>query len=140
MKKPVFFLLISFIFLANTLSAQNRTIYQIKTYLMNSEQQMEVTENFLKDAYLPASKRTGINHIVYFNYKTINGDYIKNVVVLITFASLHAFLNIDDKISTDNNYKTAGANYLDASFYKPPNLRIESTLLEAFTGHPNLTV
>src|SRR5690606_11134756 len=106
MKKPVFFLLISFIFLANTLSAQNRTIYQIKTYVMNTTEQMEITEEFLKDAYLPALKRTGINHIGVFKPKTIDADSIKKVVVLIPFASLDAFLNIDDKLSADNVYKT----------------------------------
>lgn len=140
MKKTALFILIPFIFLANTLSAQNRTIYQIKTYLMNSEQQMEITENFLKDAYIPALKRTGITHIGVFKPKTIDADSIKKVVVLIPFASLDAFLNIDDKLSADNIYKTAGANYLNAPFNKPPYLRIESTLLEAFTDHSNLTV
>lgn len=139
MKKIALLLFIPIILLSSKLCAQQRDIYQIKTYLMNTEQQMETTENFLKDAYLPALKRIGIKSVGVFKPKTIEIDSIKKVMVLIPLSSLEAFSVLDDQLLKDNDYLTVGANYLNAPFDKKPYLRIESLLLEAFSEHPNLT-
>ncbi len=139
MKKTAILLFIVSISLSNKFSAQNRDIYQIKTYLMNTEQQMETTENFLKDAYLPALKRLGINPVGVFKPKTIDSDSIKKVMVLIPFSSLEEFSNLDSQLLKDATYLTAGSSYLNAAFNKAPYLRIESILLQAFSGYPNLT-
>jgi hypothetical protein len=100
---------------------------------------METTESFLKDAYLPALKRLGIKSVGVFKPKTIDTDSIKKVMVLIPFSSLEQFSNLDNELSKDTAYLNAGSNYLNAPFNKAPYLRIESVLLQAFTGHPNLT-
>lgn len=139
MKKITLLLFIPLILLSSKLCAQQRDIYQIKTYLMNTPQQMETTENFLKDAYLPALKRLGIKSIGVFKPKTIESDSIKKVMVLIPFSSLEQFSGLDNQLSNDNVYLTSGAHYLNAPFNKKPYLRIESTLLQAFSEHPNLT-
>ncbi|PKQ43510.1 NIPSNAP family protein [Confluentibacter flavum] len=139
MKKTALLLFIPLILLSSQLYAQHRDIYQIKTYLMNTEQQMETTENFLKDAYLPALKRIGIKSVGVFKPKTIDSDSIKKVMVLIPFTSLEQFAGLDNQLLKDNHYLTAGANYLNAPFNKKPYLRIESTLLQAFSEHPHVT-
>ncbi len=54
-----------------TTSAQNKELYQIKTYNLKSESQLTVTENYLKDAYLPALKRLGIKTVGVLNLKHI---------------------------------------------------------------------
>lgn len=139
MKTLASFIFIIFFALNHSLSAQNKTIYQIKTYLTNSEDQLKTTENFLKDAYLPALKRTGITSIGVFKPKTIDSDSIKKVVVLIPFSSLEAFLNIDSQLLKDNTYLTSGAPYLNAPYNNTPYLRFESILLEAFSGRASIT-
>lgn len=138
MKKITLLLFISII-VNNKLLSQNRDIYQIKTYLMNTEQQMETTENFLKDAYLPALKRIGVKSVGVFKPKTIESDSIKKIMVLIPFSSLEQFSKLDSQLSKDNVYLTAGTNYLKASYNKKPYLRVESILLQAFADHPHLT-
>jgi hypothetical protein len=139
MKNTSILLFITLIVISYNLSAQNRDIYQIKTYLMNTEQQMETTENFLKNAYLPALKRLGIKSVGVFKPKTIKPDSIKKVMVFIPFSSVEQFLNLDSQLLKDNLYLSAGTDYLNASFDKKPYLRIESILLQAFSGHPSLT-
>src|SRR5690606_2151626 len=140
MKKPAYLLVTLFAILINSVNAQQKDIYQIKTYLMNTEQQMETTENFLKDAYLPALKRNGIKSVGVFKPKTIDSDSIKKVMVLIPFSSLEQFSKIDGQLLKDNAYLTTGAPYLNATFDKKPYLRIESIVMEAFDGRKNITL
>lgn len=140
MKNIAYLLFIALAFTTIKSGAQNRDIYQIKTYVMNTADQMEVTESYLKDAYLPALKRTGIKHIGVFKPKTIETDSIKKVIVLIPFPSLDAFLNLDDKLSQDKVYLADGSSYLNAPYNEAPYIRIESVLLKAFSGHPTLTL
>lgn len=140
MKNIAYLLFIALAFTTIKSGAQNRDIYQIKTYVMNTANQMEVTESYLKDAYIPALKRTGIKHIGVFKPKTIETDSIKKVIVLIPFPSLDAFLNLDDKLSQDKVYLADGSSYLNAPYNEAPYTRIESVLLKAFSGHPTLTL
>lgn len=140
MKKSAYLLVILFAILINSVHVQNKDIYLIKTYLMNTEQQMKTTENFLKDAYLPALKRLGIKSVGVFKPKTIDSDSIKKVMLLIPFSSLEQFSNLDNQLSKDNAYLTAGAPYLKAPHDNKAYLRIESILMEAFNGRKNITL
>ncbi len=139
MKTLAYLLFIIAFALGNSIEAQNKAIYQIKTYLTNSEDQLKTTEDFLKNAYLPALKRMGIKSIGVFKPKTIAADSIKKVMVLIPFSSLQQFLNLESELSKDTAFQTTGATYLKAPFDKRPYLRMESILLEAFSGRANIT-
>jgi hypothetical protein len=121
-------------------SAQKRELYQIKTYNLKSEAQLTVTENFLKDAYLPALKRIGIKAVGVFKPKTFAADSIKKIVVVIPFASSKQFLQLENKLAKDQEYLTIGSPYLDAAYNQAPYVRIESVVLQAFTDHPLLTL
>ena len=121
-------------------SAQKRELYQIKTYNLKSETQLTVTENFLKDAYLPALKRIGIKAVGVFKPKTFAADSIKKIVVVIPFASSKQFLQLENKLAKDQEYLTIGSPYLDAAYNQAPYVRIESVVLQAFTDHQLLTL
>ncbi|WP_310595048.1 NIPSNAP family protein [Flavobacterium sp.] len=121
-------------------AAQKRELYQIKTYNLKSESQLTVTENFLKDAYLPALKRIGIKAVGVFKPKTFAADSIKKIVVVIPFASSKQFLQLENKLAKDQEYLTIGSPYLDAAYNQAPYVRIESVVLQAFTDHPLLTL
>ena len=121
-------------------AAQKRELYQIKTYNLKSEAQLTVTENFLKDAYLPALKRIGIKAVGVFKPKTFAADSIKKIVVVIPFASSKQFLQLENKLAKDQEYLTIGSPYLDAAYNQAPYVRIESVVLQAFTDHPLLTL
>ena len=66
----------------------NNSIFQIRLYHLKDDNQVTMTDNFLKDAYLPALHRYGIKNIGVF--KPISNDTAsdKVIYVLIPFSSL----------------------------------------------------
>jgi hypothetical protein len=131
---------LTLIAISTTSNAQKRELYQIKTYNLQSEAQLTVTENFLKDAYLPALKKIGIKAVGVFKPRTFVADSIKKIVVVIPFASSKQLLQLEEKLAKDEQYLTVGAPYLNAAYNQAPYVRIESVLLQAFTDHPLLTL
>lgn len=62
------------------------------------------------------------------------------IVVLIPFASMDAFLKVQDNLLKDKTYQQLGAAYLQAPLTEPAYERIESSLLQAFKTTPKLTL
>ena len=121
------------------IAAQSREFYQLKTYILNSEQQVQTTEKYLKEAYLPGLKKLGIKNIGVFKPRPNATDTLKKIIVLIPFSSLLQFLALEEKLAKDKTYLAAGAAYLNANYKQAPYARIESVLLKAFADHPILT-
>ncbi|MFV8327345.1 NIPSNAP family protein [Flavobacterium sp. ZS1P14] len=114
----------------------SREFYQLKTYILNTEQQVRATDNYLKEAYLPGLKKLGIKNIGVFKPKPNATDTLKKIIVLIPFSSLSQWLGLEEKLAKDKTYLTAGADYLNATYKQAPYARIESVLLKAFVDHP----
>ena len=49
------------------IAAQSREFYQLKTYILNSEQQVQTTDKYLKEAYLPALKNWALKTSGFLN-------------------------------------------------------------------------
>ncbi len=134
---------ISLIVLVLTLTSFKKTapeceFYQLKTYVLRSDQQVEATDKYLKEALLPSLKRMGFKAIGVFKPIKNENDSIKKIVVLIPFSSMNQFLNLEDKLAKDKTYLTAAADYLNTSYKQPTYKRMESVLLKAFSDHPTL--
>lgn len=112
--------------------------YQIKTYTFDTEEQVNTTDQYLKEAYLPALKRQGFNNIGVFKPGPAATDTTKEIYLLIPFLSLVQFSIIEDKLAEDQIYQAAGSAYLTAAFDKPAYRRVESTLLKAFEEMPTM--
>ncbi|MBG6188945.1 NIPSNAP family protein [Flavobacterium sp. CAN_S2] len=125
--------------IATSRMLKSREFYQIKTYILKTEQQEQTTDAYLKEAYLPALKKLGIKNIGVFKPKPIATDSLKKIIVIIPFSSLDQFLKLDEKLAKDKTYLTAGAYYLKATYKQSPYMRMESVLLKAFSDHPFLT-
>jgi hypothetical protein len=119
--------------------APSREFYQLKTYIFKTEQQVQTTERFLKEAYLPGLKKLGVKNIGVFKPKPNATDTLKKIIVLIPFSSLSQFLGLEEKLAKDKTYLAAGSDYLNATYKQAPYLRIESVLLKAFADHPMMT-
>lgn len=135
------FVISSFVIKDQTIQAkeQSREFYQLKTYILNSDEQVQATDQFLKEAYLPGLKKLGIKNIGVFKPKPNATDTLKKIIVVIPFKSLKQFEELDEKLAKDKTYLSAGAAYLTANYKQAPYLRIESILLKAFTEHPFLS-
>ncbi len=127
------------VMLANTSMSiaqeQNREYYQIKIYSMDTNEQVVILDDYLKNAYLPALKRQNIANIGVFKPRI---DTIKKIYILIPFSSLMQFETLNDKLFKDEIYLANGTNYIKASYENPTYYRIESVILKAFTDMPKL--
>ncbi len=121
--------------------APKREYYEIKVYNVSSSVQEEKVERFLKDAYLPALHRAGISKVGVF--KPVEADTVnfgKKIFVLIPFTSLDQFGKLPETLVKDKQFETSGSEYLNAPFNDLPYARLESILLYAFSGMPQLEV
>jgi hypothetical protein len=130
-------LLISALLLSFT-SFAKQDFYQLKIFHLKDDSQVQRVDAYLKDAYLPALHRSGIKSIGVF--KPISNDTAaeKFVYVLIPFSTVDEWMKLDNKLKEDAAYKSAAKNFNEADAANSPYTRIESILLEAFTGQPHL--
>lgn len=131
--------LIAFFALASLFSsfAASRDYYQVQVFRLNGKAQEEKVDHFLKDAYLPALHKAGIEKIGVFKPIETDTTSGKRVYVWIPFKSLNHFAEIQDKLANDQQYQNAGMDFLGAPFDQVPFLRKESILLKAFPDAPN---
>jgi len=114
--------------------------YAIKMYKLNDLTQTQRVEAFLKNAYIPALHRAGVAKVGVF--KPIESDTVSGniVIVWIPFRSLQEFEGLQQKLDNDTKFQADGADYIEATYDKPPFGRIETTLLKAFSHMPQFAV
>jgi len=117
-----------------------KDFYQLKIFHLKSDSQIQRIDEYLKDAYLPALHRAGIKNIGVFKPIANDTSVVKFVYVLIPFSSVDEWMKIAGKLDKDDSYKTAAKSFIEADAANPPYSRIESILLEAFSGQPNLVL
>ena len=116
----------------------NNGFFQIKVYHLKNNEQLKLTDDYLKDAYLPALHRFGIKNIGVFKPIANDTAAVKLIYVLIPFSSADQWLKISDRIKSDAAFKSSGKFFLEADSKHPPFERVESILLEAFSGQQDL--
>jgi hypothetical protein len=115
-----------------------RDFYQLKIYRFDSATQEAGLDSYLEMAYLPALHRAGIENVGVFKLRE-NGNEMKNAIfLLIPFPTLESFDQIPGLLNEDPLYQDAGKQYINAPYDDPPYARIESILMKAFSGSPEL--
>lgn len=112
-----------------------KDFYQIKVYNLKSNEQVIAVDQFLKNAYLPALHRAGINKVGVFKPIANDTAQVKKIFVFIPFHSVIEWQKLQDVLDKDVSYQSSSKDYTDAAFDKKPFERIESILLEAFPMH-----
>ncbi len=131
-------LLLFTIFLSFTSFAQEREYYELKTYTLKNENQEKRVDAYLKNAYLPALKRMGINEVGVFKVRPDAYKLSNKIYVLTPFASLEAFENLKNMLAVDKSYMSAGADYINATHDNTTFERISSVLMRAFPDMPKM--
>ena len=113
-----------------------RQYYEWRTYhLVDARQQSRVLKH-LESAAVPAWERYGLGPIGVF---TETGDKAtENVHVILTGASTEHLIGERVTLEADSAYLDAADGYLSTDKGDPAFARIESTLLLAFEGQPQL--
>jgi len=114
----------------------NREFYELRIYRVFDYEKQEAMEAHLRDAYLPALARQGIEQVgVFRDYKSENEH---SVFMLIPFSSMQHFTNLRDHLNADEAYAKAEAAFSDRALEDPVYDRIESRFLKSFAGIPKM--
>lgn len=111
-----------------------RDYYELRTYHLDTEAQVAGLDAFLKKAAVPALNRAGVSPVGVFN----TPDAVGPVYVLLRHTSLESVGTLTQVLGADEEFLTAGAEFLDAPSSSPAYARMESALLAAFSGMPKL--
>ena len=113
-------------------------VYELKIYHLDNKEQENTVEQYLKNSFLPAMHRLGINTVGVF--KPQDSTQGRRIYVLVPYKSMKHYGEIPAKLEKDQMHKQSGQQYIDAAHNKAPYKRIETILLNAFSHMPNLQV
>ncbi len=112
-----------------------RTCYEWRVYSLKAAKQ-PILDAYLGKAFIPALKRLNIGPVGVFVEKG-EQDPVK-VHVLIVYPSADLVAALPARLTADEEYRKAGADYLAAPASDPVYSRIESSLLVPIAGMPKL--
>jgi len=129
-----------FLLLALTLNGQNsqKEYYEIKTYRLKDKSQEERVHAFLTYDFLPTAHKFGIKKVGVFIPLETDSTFGKRIVVLIPYTSLEQLSKLNDLLLAKEEYDPKAKEYVNAEYTNPPYDRIESVLLQAFSGMPHM--
>jgi len=115
----------------------SREFYELRLYHLKKGKQ-KLFDDFYRDAAIPAMNRAGIALVGVFAELTPADD--PTMYVLLPYKSLEEFGGAIDRVRMDADYKKLGAEFLNAPAADPSYVRVESSLMAAFSGMPKLAL
>ncbi|MGI6324126.1 MAG: NIPSNAP family protein [Bacteroidales bacterium] len=112
--------------------------YELKIYRLKDPAKNTVIDKYLRDAFIPAMHRAGINNIGVFKPVQTDTASGKLVYVFIPYKTSEQYFNVITALEKDKVYLEAGKEFLDASYDDPPFTRYESIFMKAFSFMPEM--
>ena len=113
---------------------ERRDYYELRQYRVDTEDQVSGLQAYLRDAEIPALNRVDISPVGVF----LPVEGISPIHVLRRSQSLESLAMATERLLGDDEYRKAAASFLDAPSEAPAYARIESALLVAFGGMPEM--
>lgn len=113
-------------------------IYELRTFRLRRGPMPARFDPYLKDGFIPAARRAGAGPIGVFNVTIGTGN--PSLYVLIPHPTIESFLTLPEKLSNDQGYKSAAADFRALPATDPPYHNFEVQLLKAFPHFPKLEV
>ena len=137
---PITFLmlvgLISWLPVEEASAMATQEYYELRVYRIPSAAKQKIVSDYLEKALVPALNRMGIDRVGVFTLKDTPNDF--SIFVLVPYATLDAFSQLNPKLASDGRYQKAAASLFALSKDDPAYTRIYSRLMKAFTGMPVL--
>ena len=111
-----------------------RDCFLLQQYQVADEAQKKRLDDYIHEAAIPALNRAGIRPVGVFYPQ----EGLSPVYVLLRHKSSGLLLNLVAKLLADEEFVRKGADAIDATAANPAFKRLESSLLIAFTGMPEL--
>jgi len=112
--------------------------FEFRQYHLNVGSKKRLVGDFLRKVGIPAMNRIGIGPVGVFN--TMYGPNSPTLYVLMVHKSLDTVMNSASMLMADDQYRKAGAEFIDTPLSEPGYVRMESSLMVAFKGLPQLRV
>jgi len=112
--------------------------FEFRQYHLNVGSKKRLVGDFLRKVGIPAMNRIGIGPIGVFN--TIYGPNSPTLYVLMVHKSLETVVNSASMLMADDEYRKAGGDFVNTPLSDPAYVRMESSLMLAFKGLPQLQV
>ena len=119
---------------AVAVEAPARDYYELRRYAVETEAQRDGLVAFMGEAAIPALNRIGANPVGVF----LDAKDLSPVYVLLRHPSAASMATSTQQLLTDQTFLEKGAAFLDAPAATPAYARVETSLLVAFTGMPQL--
>jgi hypothetical protein len=123
---------------AQTPATGPREYYQLRKYHLQSGPQTKLMDNYVGNALIPALNRLGISPVGAFHLDF--GPETPTLYLLLPSSNLETLATVDLLLARDEQFMKAAEPFWDAPAIAPPFIRMDSSLLIAFEGHPKLTV
>ena len=121
---------------ADETGAAQRQFYELRLYHLRRGPQTGLFDNFYRDAAIPALNRAGIAQVGVFSVMV--GPDSPTMYVLLAYPSLDSLTATHARLFEDEEFRKAGAEFLNAPPSNPAYMRVESSLMIAFEGMPKL--
>jgi hypothetical protein len=114
-----------------------REFYLIRRYNLRSGPQLKLTEDFFSRALIPALARMALRPVGALRLDF--GSETPAYYLIVPGPSAALLAGLDLKLDEDQSFLEAAAPFWNATAAAPAFERVESWLLEAFTGWPKMT-
>ncbi|WP_341841206.1 NIPSNAP family protein [Chitinophaga caseinilytica] len=129
------FLFAAALFCSMLARAASPEIYEIRIYHFKTMAQLQKVSDYLRTAHLPALHRNGIASVGVFQ-PIVQDTADLRIYVFVPFKSLEQFSSLQSRLDRDQQWLSAGKDYIDAPHDQVPYTRLETILLKAFSGMP----
>jgi hypothetical protein len=110
--------------------------YELRRYTLRRGPATALVNTYLQNALLPACQRAGTGPVGVFNVSI--GPNSPTTYVLITHRSADGYARLPQQLMADAAYLEAGKAYLDTPATSPAFVRVETSLMRAFSSIPRL--
>lgn len=117
---------------------QQTEFYELRIYTLKDETQQKLVEGYYQNAAIPVLNKLGSQNIGVFT--EMKPERQTKIFVLIPFKSADVFFKMENQLLADAVYRQAGAAYLNSPATAPAYERIESSLMQGFSGAPKLVL
>ena len=112
--------------------------YELRKYHLESGPQQKLTDTYVAESLIPALNRQGISPVGAFTLDI--GPETPTLYLLLPSSSLETLVTAEQTLSRDEAFVKTAAPFWSAPAKEPAFVRVESSLMAAFPGHPKLTV
>ncbi|HEV2711289.1 MAG TPA: NIPSNAP family protein [Edaphobacter sp.] len=122
---------------AQTSASGGREYYLLRKYHLQNGPQTKIMDSYVADALIPALNRLGIAPVGAFHLDL--GPETPTLYLLLPSSNLETLVNVDLRLAQDEQFMKTAEPFWSAPATAPSFIRMESSLLGAFPGHPKLT-